>query len=68
LKSIGGKDFCRLLEKHGWELKRVAGSHFIYAKVGDPARVSVPVHGSAPLKIGLLRHLMKIAGIDEKDL
>jgi hypothetical protein len=29
LKTISGKDFARLLEKHGWELKRVTGSHHI---------------------------------------
>jgi len=23
LKTVSGKDFARLLEKHGWELKRV---------------------------------------------
>ena len=32
------------------------------------ARISVPVHGNKPLKIGLQKHLMKIAGIDEIEL
>jgi predicted RNA binding protein YcfA (HicA-like mRNA interferase family) len=68
LKSISGKDFGRLLEKHGWELKRVTGSHHIYAKPRDPARISVPVHGNTSLKIGLLRHLMKLSGISEDEL
>jgi predicted RNA binding protein YcfA (HicA-like mRNA interferase family) len=31
-------------------------------------RISVPIHGNAPLKTGLLRHLMKAAGIGEQDL
>jgi len=61
-----GREFARLLEKHGWKLKRVKGSHHIYVKVGNPARISVPVHGNRHLKIGLLKHLMKIAAIKEE--
>ena len=68
MKAVSGKNFCRLLESRGWELKRVNGSHHIYARAGNAARISVPVHGNAPLKIGLQRHLMKVAGIDEEDL
>jgi predicted RNA binding protein YcfA (HicA-like mRNA interferase family) len=68
VKAISGKDFARLLEEKGWELRRTRGSHHIYAKAENPARISVPIHGNAPLKIGLLRYLMKIAGIDESDL
>jgi predicted RNA binding protein YcfA (HicA-like mRNA interferase family) len=68
VKAISGKRFCRLLESRGWILKRITGSHCIYAKAGNPARVSVPVHGNVPLKLGLQRHLMTLAGIDESDL
>lgn len=68
MKPVSGKKFCRILELHGWELKRVTGSHYIYARFGNPARIAVPVHGNVLLKIGLQRHLMKIAGIDESDL
>ncbi|MFZ5773325.1 MAG: type II toxin-antitoxin system HicA family toxin [Thermodesulfobacteriota bacterium] len=41
------------MESHGWGLKRITRSHHIYAKVGNPARISVPVHGNTPSKIGL---------------
>jgi predicted RNA binding protein YcfA (HicA-like mRNA interferase family) len=68
VKAISGKEFARELEKRGWELKRVKGSHHVYMKAGNPARISVPVHGNTPLKIGLLRHLMKIAGIEADEL
>ena len=68
MKSISGKDFARLLEPHGWELKRIHGSHHIYAKLGSPARISVPIYGNTLLKIGLLKHLMKQAGLQESDL
>lgn len=53
MKSVSGKDLARLLEKHGWELKRIKGSHHIYAKSGNPARISLPIHGTQALKTGL---------------
>ncbi len=68
MKSLSGKEFAKLLKKKGWELKRIKGSHHVYMKVGSPARISVPIHKNIPLKIGLLKHLMKIAEIEEKDL
>jgi predicted RNA binding protein YcfA (HicA-like mRNA interferase family) len=68
LKAISGKRLCRLLEGKGWELKRINGSHHIYAREGKNARVSVPIHGNTPLKIGLLKHLLKVAEIDATEL
>ena len=68
MKSVSGKSFAKMLEKSGWILLRVQGSHYIYGKTGNEARISVPVHGNQPLKIGLLKHLMKQAGLTEKDL
>ncbi|MES9857438.1 MAG: type II toxin-antitoxin system HicA family toxin [Sedimenticola sp.] len=68
MKAISGKRLCRLLEGKGWELKRINGSHHIYAKTGIIARISVPVHGNKPLKIGLQKHLLKIAEIAETEL
>lgn len=68
MKAISGKEFARLLEKRGWELTRVEGSHHVYMKAGHPARLAVPIHGNTPLKIGLQTHLMKIAGIKPEEL
>ena len=68
MKPVSGKRVCKVLEDHGWELKRINGSHHIYSTAGSTARISVPVHGNAPLKVGLQAHLMKVAGIDEADL
>jgi predicted RNA binding protein YcfA (HicA-like mRNA interferase family) len=58
MKAISGKDFAKILERNGWSLLRVQGSH----------HVSVPIRGNRPLKTGLLRHLMKQAGVTEADL
>ncbi|MBN1307094.1 MAG: type II toxin-antitoxin system HicA family toxin [Chitinispirillaceae bacterium] len=68
MKAVSGKEFARLLEKRGWKSKRINGSHHVYCKPGNPARITVPIHGSAALKVGLQRHLMKNAGIGESEL
>jgi predicted RNA binding protein YcfA (HicA-like mRNA interferase family) len=64
VRTCSGKDFAKLLIQHGWQLRRINGSHHIFTKTGNAARISVPVHANEPLKIGLLRHLMKLAGIE----
>ena len=66
MKSLSGKELGKLLEKNGWNLLRVHGSHHIYGKTGSVIRLSVPIHGNKPLKTGLLRHLLKMAGLNEE--
>lgn len=44
------------------------GSHHIHGRAGSSVRLSIPVHGNKPLKLGLLRHLLKHAGLTEADL
>ena len=58
-----GKELSRLLEQHGWSLQRVNGSHHIYTTPGNPARISIPIHGNTLLKKGLFHHLLKLARI-----
>ncbi|MEK9629309.1 MAG: type II toxin-antitoxin system HicA family toxin [Nitrospinota bacterium] len=67
MKSFSGKEFCKLIEKKGWSLLRIHGSHHIYGKEGSIVRLTIPVHGNKPLKKGLLSHLIKMAGLSEKD-
>jgi predicted RNA binding protein YcfA (HicA-like mRNA interferase family) len=68
LKEISGKAFARAVEKHGWVLLRVAGSHHIYGKDGSIVRLSIPIHGNKALKRGLLSHLLKQSGISESNV
>ena len=68
MKSVSGKELVRLLERRGWLLLRINGSHHIYGKTGINIRLSVPVHGNHPLKTGLLKHLLKLAEIAENEL
>jgi predicted RNA binding protein YcfA (HicA-like mRNA interferase family) len=68
MKALSGKELCKALEKHGWVLLRIQGSHHIYGRSGSEVRLSVPVHKNQSLKIGLFRHLLKQAGLSEKDI
>ncbi|MDP1868016.1 type II toxin-antitoxin system HicA family toxin [Bradyrhizobium sp.] len=34
MKSVTGREFARLIERRGWTLLRVSGSHHIYGKSG----------------------------------
>ncbi len=68
MRQLSGREFAKIVERHGWKLLRVHGSHHIFGKPGSVVRLSIPVHASQPLKHGLLAHLMKLAGLGEKEL
>ena len=53
MKTHTGKEFCRILQSRGWQLRRIKGSHRIYTRAGTSARISVPSHGGGDLKPGL---------------
>jgi predicted RNA binding protein YcfA (HicA-like mRNA interferase family) len=68
MKALSGRDFARIVERRGWQLLRVSGSHHIYGKPGSIVRLSVPIHANRPLKKGLLRYLAKLAEIADDEL
>jgi len=68
MKSISGKKFAKLLERQGWILLRVNGSHHIYGKSGNAKRISVPIHGNKALRVGLLRYFLQVSNISEDEL
>jgi predicted RNA binding protein YcfA (HicA-like mRNA interferase family) len=68
MKALSGRDFARLVERRGWRWLRVNGSHHIYGKIGSVVRLSIPIHGNRPLKVGLQRHLAKLAEIPDDEM
>ena len=68
MTALSGRAFARLVERRGWQLLRISGSHHIYGKPGSVVRLSIPIHGNRPLKTGLLRHLAKLAEIPDEEL
>ena len=63
MKNISGKKLCKILEKNGWNLVRISGSHHVYIKEGEEIKIVVPVHGNKELKTGLLKAILKSAGL-----
>ena len=68
MKAPSGRELARLVERRGWQLLPVNGSHHIYGKSGSVVRLSIPIHGNQPLKLGLLRHLANLAEISDEDM
>ena len=63
MKPVTGPEMCRLLERHGWRLERVKGSHHIYSKTGRTKIISVPVHGNKNLRPGLAARVIRDAEV-----
>lgn len=68
MKDVSGKALCKILERCDWELKRITGSHHIYAKEGVDVILSAPVHSNRDLPIGTLKSIIKDAKLTEEDL
>ena len=69
MKAVSGKNLCKALERNGWLLKRIRGSHHIYAHPDRPDTIiPVPVHGNRALRTGTQQGIMKDAGLTEADL
>ena len=62
---MNGRELKKQLEVHGWILDRISGSHHIMIKEGRRS-IPVPVHGAADLPKGLVKAILKQAGIREK--
>lgn len=54
------KDLLKLLEKKGWKLIRINGSHHVLQKNGKTT--VVPIHGR-DVPIGLLNTILKETGL-----
>jgi predicted RNA binding protein YcfA (HicA-like mRNA interferase family) len=64
LPVVKGRDVVRALQKAGFLVDHIQGSHHILIHKDDPERmVSVPVHAGKDIKKGTLRAIIKQAGL-----
>lgn len=64
LPVVSGKAVVRALQRAGFVLDRVKGSHHAMIHRGPPFRlVSVPVHGNTPLTVGTFSEILERAGL-----
>jgi len=55
-------ELIRQMERHGWVLRGVKGSHHIFTHPQRPGHVTVP-HPKKDLGVGLVGKLMKQSGL-----
>ena len=61
MKSAG---LIKALERVGWTLHRIKGSHHVFKHPSKPGHIVVP-HPKKDLGIGLVRAILKQAGVKE---
>lgn len=67
LPALTPKEVMRVLERAGFELRKVTGSHHRYVHPGDPRRWAIVPFHSRDLKSGTLRAIIKQAGFTEEE-
>lgn len=69
IRAIPGKDVVKALQKAGFELVRVKGSHHrLRNPNSDGLDVTVPVHAGRDVPKGTLRQILVDAGLTVEDL
>ena len=63
LNNLKPQRVVKTFERAGWQVERTTGSHVILAKPGSSRILSVPVHKGKPIKQGLIRNLISVAGL-----
>jgi predicted RNA binding protein YcfA (HicA-like mRNA interferase family) len=59
LPVVTGKDMARVVQRLGFEFRRQTGSHAIYVRATDRARVVIPMHRGAVLRRKTLRAIIQ---------
>ena len=62
LPSVSGKQVVRALERHGYAVTRIRGSHHFMEAEGKTS-VSVPVHAGRDIARGTLRSILDDVGL-----
>ena len=63
LRILSGKEVCKIMTTHGFELVRVKGSHMIMQKTESNTTITVPVPDHSALKAGTLSGIIRQSGL-----
>ena len=58
LPVVMGKDIARIAQRLGFEFRRQRGSHAIYVRSTDHARVVIPMHSGVAIKPKTMRGII----------
>jgi predicted RNA binding protein YcfA (HicA-like mRNA interferase family) len=67
LPAIAGAKVVRALERAGFTVARISGSHHVM-RHPDGRTVVVPVHAGRDIAKGTLRNILAIIGMDAEEL
>lgn len=63
LPVVQSKDLVRVAQKLGFAMDRQRGSHAVYYRDRDRARVVIPIHGGRDVPPGTLRDIIEDLGV-----
>lgn len=63
IRVLSGRDVCRILEQHGFQIVRQRGSHIVMQLRTDLGTVTVPIPDHPELRIGTLQSIIRQSGV-----
>lgn len=63
LAVISGKKMIKILQREGFEIFRIKGSHYFMYNREENKYTTVPVHNNSDLPIGLLNDILRQTGL-----
>jgi predicted RNA binding protein YcfA (HicA-like mRNA interferase family) len=63
LRVLSGRDVCRILEQHDFQIVRQRGSHIVVQRRTDLGTVTVPIPDHAEVRIGTLQSIIRQSGV-----
>ncbi len=66
LPAVAPRKAIRVLERCGWRLDRIKGSHHVFRHPDHGHRVVVPLHGRDLAK-GTLNQIIEASGVDRDE-
>ena len=63
LRVLSGRDVCRILEQHDFQIVRQRGSHIVMQRRTDFGTVTVPIPDHSEIRIGTLQSIIRQSGV-----
>lgn len=67
LPAVRARELVRVAVRLGFAFDRQRGSHAVYRRVADGARLVIPIHKGRTIKQGTLRGIIKDMGIEPSE-
>lgn len=67
LPPMKAREVITILQRFGWYRDHTTGSHYIMRHAEKTGAVPVPYHGNRDIKIGVLRSIIRQAGMSVEE-